>query len=281
MNNISSFAPFVEFIGAFCFAFVLTDWSEKLFKHILRVEEMFRTTFDSIQSEIDVDKVSLDNMDPLELKDGRTNKEELNRLKSNYSKLISQREETEAICSNHIKKYHRPHFTKQLFLMFGLYAVADIFGMCLLQYYEHESTVHIIRYRLSLFNLLMFLCLCYFVIAELLYWQKKGSVSQFWISPFLRVIWIMIALFLCCVLLPSEKLINCEAGILCLILPLSPFIFCFILSLVMFRCSKHKVNNASKDLIIGFKSLHKEKEHIDKMYAIFSNIAPDFEINES
>ena len=276
MDKIYSFAPFVEFVGAFCFAFVITNWSDKLFKHILNVGKMFNVAFEQIQSDIEADRVSIENMEPLVLEDHRSTEKELSKLKRDYIELFDKKCKVKESCSNYIESYHQPHFARQLFLMSGLYTVVDILVMCLIKFFDSDNNiVQSIMGRFSFFNLIVILFFVYFVVAEILYWVKKGKVCRFWIPPFLKVIIVMTLMVISCVFLPVECWINYDTSLVCVILPVMPFVFCFLLSSVMYCCSKKKVHRDSQVLIERFEELHSQKNNFDKLYALFDRISFD------
>ncbi len=120
MENLFSYTAFIQFVGAFNFAFVIDFFEEKLKSHFLNNRATSLDGFKTIESKITADIETMDQYDPI-TSGNKSNAKELNILKQDLRDLLNEKNIENGKIQSLLEHQHSPLLTGVLILITGLY----------------------------------------------------------------------------------------------------------------------------------------------------------------
>lgn len=181
MENMPHYVALIQFVGAFNFAFTVEAFHQTISKHFTNTTKKCEDNFKAIHSKIMTDFSSVQTMKPLTSGDG-SNDHELQALKVKYSNLLSQKEKELAKMSKRIDTIIPPNYSRQMFLMIGLYAIGALFLICRIAHicavdgnYAEWGQIY------NAYNMITIILLAYLVICEIFWaWRKRNEKTSLW-----------------------------------------------------------------------------------------------------
>lgn len=122
MENLICYTAFIQFVGAFNFAFVIDFFEVKLKAHFLNNEATSLVGFKTIESKISSDIETMNQYEPL-ISGNQTNEKELNQVKKDLNDLLHEKNVKDEKIKSLLNHQHSPLMTGLFFLIAGLYTV--------------------------------------------------------------------------------------------------------------------------------------------------------------
>ena len=273
MEYIAEYVALVQFAGAFNFVFCTKFFHEHFSTHFINVSKKQKGNFDNIKNKISMDITSIESHSVL-TQDGRSNEHELNGLNGQYKQILERISGIGDKLGNKIENQKQPAFSRQLFLLFGLYSLFAIFYMCKIGHL-HSQSIDCGNWcnALFMFALVTILWWAYFLISEAVWLFKKSQGSNHYLlSPsFSWTIILFLAMTVCVLLKASEwpnlKINNDYKVYIIAYLPLLAFVSSIILFLITNALVWSKTIWYTGIYKIQLWLLSKKKDHVLSPYA--------------
>lgn len=277
-----SFSALIQFIGAFNFANTFERFHDSLFKYFLDVDSRFDGQFDSIENQIVTDRVSLEEMVPIETISQGSNRKKIQGLIDEYTKLQEEKESNARVVQNTVAKYYKPHFMQSLFLLIGLYCIYNLFFLALMDASKYSFGS---CFCFSVLNVFTCLHAVYYVFCEIISICAKGVVHRFFKPTYLVTTVVSVISFGLSFLLywfnnlivKHFVLFVCEKEdmwlflYLGLFIPFFAFLICVACVVLMYFKSIFCINKCADELIAKYNVLHTGKAELDNMYNQLDN----------
>nr|DAQ74162.1 MAG TPA: hypothetical protein [Caudoviricetes sp.] len=272
MEFISEYAPLVQFVGAFNFVFSTQLFHEHFSDRFISISTKQKNDFSTIKNKMTTDVTTIKSHSPLE-HDGKSNQHELDSVNEKYSHTLSKIESTDKKLSKRIESKKQPKYSRQLFLLIGLYSLISIFYICKIGHLSaHNEQSAIWCNAFCALNVITVVWWLYFLISETTWLCKKSNMpnGKMFSPSFSWTIFLYIAsvfaIYLWRSYVPDISLQNNHKIYLALFLPLLGFIS----SLSLFF-----ISNAKLWFVITWyrlqyqrilKNLTKEKDNVLSPY---------------
>lgn len=269
------FTALIQVISAINFAYIVTQFSEKVYDYIFDEFKMYNRRFNRFTEELEMTHESMQQMEPLETTNGNSTKGRLDALKSNCKSLKSIWEEQKKATKDETERLKKTKGQKSLFLYASIYCIFDLFNIAVIATHPHDSFL-IYSYSFNVISLLAMAYLSWVIFKDK--WCKqddKACTSKvttcFFIVLAGTVIFGLInwvaTLFVC---FPFIAWFVNLANILCVLLPAYPILHSIVFAIYsvfkvkMFAASKTKV------LISELEKLNREKQDLDTAYRVLA-----------
>lgn len=285
---LSSFVPFIEFVGAFNFAFALTSFSKKFRDSILSIDNRYESEFKAVDDEWESNKRTLDLIKPIKTTDGRSTQARLEKLQKNSERLQQAKNDARIEVKKEIELLYREKAFDTMFLMLGIYTILDLLFIGLCEFYGHSEFVCFWSATFNVFSLLYAL---YFVVCEIWhYLRRKGprlrrffcptKLSTLYVSLAFLVVSLIISLILI-VLFECTGTFGHDAYMdytffLAFGLPILAFIASCCALGFYYKKSKGIIKKRAAGIISGIKAF---KEDMKKLTDLSNNFEPIKEDN--
>lgn len=279
MLNLFSLLSFVQFVGAFNFAFVFTGLERKIYKYFLNANRTFKDVFNDFNERGTFYSVcsSVDKLRSLTLTTGSSNEESINDLKNKFSALKDKYEEARINTTRSVSKKYKIAYSRQLFLICGIYSTFYLIGLGVLEIVGEEIVAYV---SMASYNFCMLLFVIYFVICEIFKHFKRTNAGIFkpthlyslLVSLALPLIfplnWWIVNTFGVLINIPNScvKLFT----IIGPILTVSGFIVTMIAIVIYHLLSVLIIKRIIKHIDVEYNSLLQEKVKIDNVYNMFT-----------
>lgn len=130
LNHVYDFTPLIQLVAGVNFAFILGNFIEKAFEHIFNPNDVIDNMDENSRHIISIDLESLNALEPMETKDGRTNKKDLEELKKQYRDLNESWDKNYGKWKEYVEKVGQNKGFKLLFLLSSLYSLVVLFVSC-------------------------------------------------------------------------------------------------------------------------------------------------------
>lgn len=281
MENLNNFSALIQLISAVNFANIKFNFHQKIFKLIANVEDIYEHKFKDIQNAIKVDRVSLDSLEPIETKDGKSNLMHIEQLRCGYSELNKKWDEKHTALNDQFEKFNQQRGIKSFFLFISLYCIYDLALFAIIQSFPDQDFYRLVLNSLSIITILISLGYLYKITRQ--NYQCKDE-KLYKVTLFLSVISIIIALIIAALIIKVGGIVKTFMLKDCLPIAaiLLPFFPCFLCALIyVFQETKIRIITffSTSDLRKEQKKLHKEKVKLDEMYSLFQGTNTNTPIN--
>lgn len=175
MEFISEYVALVQFAGAFNFVFATKFFHEHFSTHFINVSKKQKSNFDNIKNKISTDITTLESKEPLK-QNGKSNQHELNTSKHEYKRTLDAINHLDDKIELCIKSKKQPMFSRQLFLLIGLYSLIAIFYIGKIGHLSaHKIDSSHWCNSFWIFTSVTFLWWLYFMVCESLWLIKKSQ----------------------------------------------------------------------------------------------------------
>lgn len=278
MDNLNNFSALIQLISAVNFANIKFNFHQRIFELIGNVDDIYDRKFKEVQSAIEADIVSLNSLEPIETRDGKSNSTHIEKLRSGYSELSEKWDEKYSELGEQIKRFKEQRGIKSFFLFISLYCIYDLALFAIIQSFPNQDFYRIALNSLSIVTISITLGYLYKIIRQN-YHQKDEQLYK--ITLFLSVASIIIVLPIAAIIIKTESIVktfmvNDYLSIAAILLPFFPCFLCaliYVFQEIKIRCI---TLYSTFSLVRKQKELHEEKVKLDEMYQIFqgSNTKP-------
>lgn len=280
MEFLFNFSALIQLISAVNFANIKFRFHKKIFNILFDVKNVYKK-FSDIENAMNADIVSLDFMQPIDTKDNKSNKKEIEQLQKKYKDLFYEWRKEYNYVNDYIKKCINVKGIKSLFLFVSLYCVYDLALLAII-------SIKDITYYWSSFicNLNVFSIIIVLVYYTIIIFRKNNNqedVHLYKRTLHLSFASILYSFFVSWLPLFGFGITISETqtmilSLVSIILPFYPCLFCVIYILINEYIVNSLVKKATAPLIQRQKSLHDDKVILDKMYVVFqtNNAQEDF-----
>ena len=278
MDNLNNFTALIQLISAVNFANIKFNFHQRIFELIGNVDDIYDRKFKEVQSAIEADIVSLNSLEPIETRDGKSNSTHIEKLRSGYSELSEKWDEKYSELGEQIKRFKEQRGIKSFFLFISLYCIYDLALFAIIQSFPNQDFYRIALNSLSIVTISITLGYLYKIIRQN-YHQKDEQLYK--ITLFLSVASIIIVLPIAAIIIKTESIVktfmvNDYLSIAAILLPFFPCFLCaliYVFQEIKIRCI---TLYSTFSLVRKQKELHEEKVKLDEMYQIFqgSNTKP-------
>lgn len=271
MENLNNFSALIQLISAVNFANIKLNFHQQIFDLIANVDDIYDRKFKKIQSAIEADIVSLNSLEPLETKDGKSNSKHIEQLRNRYSELNEKWDKKHSVLGEQFKKCNQQRGIKSFFLFISLYCIYDLALFAIIQSFPDRDFYRLALNSLSIITIIISLGYLY-KIARQNYQDKDEKIYK--ITLIYSVASIIIALIIAAVIIHTEGIVktfmvNYYLPIAAIILPFFPCFLCaliYVFQEIKIRCI---TGYSTFSLRRMQKKLHKEKVKLDEMYSLF------------
>lgn len=180
MEFISVYVPLVQFAGAFNFAFSTQLFHEHFSKHFINIPLKQRADFNIIKTKITADVTTLNSYSPITTSDGKTNQHELDEVKKDYNEAYNKIDATNNKLATSINNQKAPYFSRQLFMLIGLYSLFSILFICKIGHTSaHKVDTAIWCNGLCMLNIITIIWWFYFLISETIWLCGKSEKPKY------------------------------------------------------------------------------------------------------
>lgn len=286
MENMPQYVALIQFVGAFNFAFTIEVFHQTITRHFMNTTKKCEDNFKAIHSKIMTDFSTVNTLQPLTSGDG-SNDHELQDLKEKYSGLLSQKEDDLADMSRRIDAIIQPNYSRQMFLMIGLYAIGALFIICRIGHIHAVDPKDAEWCQIyKAYNVATVMLLAYLIICEILWTRqkRKNNTPYRMFNPSVtRTFFLFIVVTpVCAFLFPeignlagSQKWSFCTA----IILPMAAFIISMVI--LTFKHGAIWLSIEFKTRTLGFKCwrLARKKENVMAPYRHLRPTSSTFSIS--
>lgn len=175
MEYISEYATLVQFVGTFNFVFATKFFHEHFSTHFIDVSKKQKDNFDTIKNKISTDITTIESHSPLK-HNGKSNEHELNELNSKYKQALSKIETIYKRNSTQTENKKQPAYSRQLFLLIGLYSLLTIFYFGKIGHLSaHSQECNDWCNSLCAFAITTILWWIYFLLSEIIWLIRKSK----------------------------------------------------------------------------------------------------------
>lgn len=186
MENLNNFSALIQLISAVNFANIKFNFHQKIFDLIANVDDIYDRKFKEVQSAIEADTVSLNSLEPLETKDGKSNANHIKQLRSRYSELNEKWDKKHSELGEQFKKCNQQRGIKSFFLFISLYCIYDLALFATIQSFPDQDLYRLILNSLSIITTLISLGYLYKITRQN-YHHKDEKLYKITLS--LSVVW--------------------------------------------------------------------------------------------
>ena len=272
MRFVAEYVAFVQFVGAFNFVFLTKFFHEHFSDHFVNISNKQRADFDTIKNKMTADLTTIKSHEPI-VSGGSSNQHELTSALTHYTDSLKEVDAVGERIAERIVKQKQPRYSRQLFLLIGLYSMLAVLFMCKIGHLcAHNTDSSVWCNTFHVFNVTTILWWLYFIVSELIWlFRTKTTPNPRIVSPSFSWTIFLFFVAICCLItwrsnLPIIKLRNSDLY-LALFLPLLAFVSSIILFigtnakswiLTMFHVRRYRLR---------LRNLTKEKDHVLSPYA--------------
>lgn len=276
MNWIDNFTALIQLISAVNFVYIITHFPSRVLGVIFNKEKLIGEHFSALTDQINADLQSLETMEPITTKDGRTNQAEIDDLRNKYAilktKWDAKKSETEQV----IDTAKSVKGSRCLFLLISLYCIMTLLNIGILKTCQSEYwCVQIIA-----FNVITLICSLYYTYIMWKHkWDGKGD-EECYISTCKAFLVVLMAAYLLSGI--NSFLVFLTGGMplhqpsvdmmmaLCIFLPFYPC----LMTIVFIYCHEQKIRKLTGKETVCLREeqtgLHNRKVAIDNMERMFT-----------
>lgn len=178
MEYIAEYAPLVQFAGAFNFVFSTKLFHEHFSERFISISTKQKNDFSTIKNKMTTDVTTIKAHSPLE-HGGKSNQHELDSVNEKYSHILSKIESTDKELTKRIESKKQPKYSRQLFLLVGLYSLISIFYICKIGHLSaHKEQSAIWCNAFCALNIITVVWWLYFLISETTWLYKKSNMPN-------------------------------------------------------------------------------------------------------
>lgn len=273
MDNLNNFSALIQLISAVNFANIKLNFHQRIFDLIANVDDIYDRKFKKIQSAIEADIVSLNSLEPLETKDGKSNSKHIEQLRSRYSELNEKWDKKHSVLGEQFKKCNQQRGIKSFFLFISLYCIYDLALFAIIQSFPDRDFYRLALNSLSIVTIVISLGYLYKIVRQN-YKHKDEKLYKVTLS--LSVISIIIALIIAAVIIKVEGegivmtfMVNDYLSIAAILLPFFPCFLCALIYVIQEIKIRIITFRSTSDLRKEQKRLHNEKVKLDETYSLF------------
>lgn len=280
--ELFTYTALIQFMGAFNFAYVFDKFREKLIKYVFNIDKVFADEFTEINSKIATLNVSIPSLKKIGTEKGCTNFDSIQELKTKFDNLKRAIKDSEEKLKEEYYYQDIPVFIEEIFLVCGLYCIADLFFIAHIA--NTYGDFHVC-FWFGIFTALTFAQLTYYSISNFFYkvkdvmqckWFSKGldkaailSITLFFISGLFC--FLNERVFCNHVQLKVHQLFFTIISFVALILPFAGFIICYGFIKRADNQSRGKIKSIADSRKKELDKLNKEADDIDRGYRTFSS----------
>ena len=129
LDDLGKYTTLIQLISAVNFAYIFTRFHENVYKLFFDEKKLIEEKFVSFINDITVDKESLQSMEPIETTSGKSNKDVLANLKSDFEQLLGLWEQQKRKMTGSFQKVKDVKGVRSLFLFVSLFCLMDLFNI--------------------------------------------------------------------------------------------------------------------------------------------------------
>ena len=181
--ELLNFVSVIQLVTALNFANISSSLHEKMFKNLVDVRSFFDFRFGELQKQMTADVESLKSMSPIETKDGKSNKETIDKLSNEYFNLNVLWDCERKRVENKMGEFLTTKGINSLFLFISLYCLVDLFFIA----YEFFHSVEMnLEYCFASYTMLStiasFIYFCFILSG------KTKSISRGWLYILVSIV---------------------------------------------------------------------------------------------
>ena len=252
MYSVAHFEAFIQLISAVNFMYILTKFSNEVYKRIFDENRMFTQRFTNYITALAANGTTLEQMSPITTTEGMSTEPAINDLRQKYHDLETRWHQTEEDVKGKISKMNDVKGLRCLFLYASLFCIIDLFNIA---WYNATRTDFALVFTfifniVCAFNLVVFSIIVWFE-----KWKKKDDSYCYEWTTNRFVILLGIALGLTFVnwilqffiLVPIPQAIYRILSSLCIINAVYPLLFTVIyIKVSVYNIGKYAMSHIEK-----------------------------------
>lgn len=280
MNWIDNFTVLIQLISAVNFVYIISHFPGTVFGVIFNKEKIIKEHFSTSTDQINADIQSLETMEPITTRDGRTNQAEIDSLKQDYTKLKEKWDAKQAETEREIETAKSVKGSKCLFMFISLYCILTLFNIGIMKTCQSEYWC----IQTIIFNVITLVCSLYYTYIVWKHkWDSKGD-AECYISTGWTFLFVLIVSYLfsgvnsfLVFLTGGTPLYQPCIDVLMAFCVFLPFYPCLMI-IVFVYCHERKIKKLAGKETITLKNeqgqLHLRKTTFEKMKGMFK--LPEF-----
>ena len=274
LDVLENYTTLIQLISAVNFAYIFTRFHENVYKLFFDEKKLIEEKFMSFINDITVDKESLQSMEPIETTNGKSNKDVLATLKSDYEQLLGSWEQQKRKMTGSFQKVKDVKGVRSLFLFVSLFCLMDLFDIATNSWVESDF-IGLYSHFFPLFSIIAPFLISIFILCFT--WKEKSEVSCYKWTSTAFIITVILSLLLAYIidvwLNFDVNLSFCHKEVL-LVSIIMPFYACFfsVLYIVGYGMYFNLLARIdTKEIKKKQKELHGRKIALDASYNMFGD----------
>ena len=185
MEHITEYVALVEFAGAFNFLFCADYFHKHFSEHIINISKKQKSNFDNIRNKMSADIMTIESHDPIGQPGKSSNEHELIDITSQYNLSRAAINQVGDKLKKKIENIKQPAFSREMFLLMGLYSLFAIFFICKIGHLQAKDIpCEDWCNAFCSFAFITIIWWLYFVISEVVWlFRKSRTPNPFIFSP--------------------------------------------------------------------------------------------------
>lgn len=277
MNWLEHYTALIQLISAVNFAYIATHFPSKVLGLIFDVNKLLNNKLFAYKNQVAADIESLKVMQPIRTDNGRTNENNIIRLRTDYNEHRKKWTQKQNDIEERIDTAKSVKGSKCIFLNISLFSVFALFNIATLGFLNNDFMM-VFTLLLNLFTLLYSLYLTYIMWEHK--WDELSDVKCYRRTGSAFMLIVIVALLVSSINnyainqtggIPIPDWVSCNILAFCIALPLYPCIISIIFILLHENNIKNYIQNETAPLIAEQEKLHKRKEDLDKIDEMFTS----------